>query len=115
MMLFAFALFALAAQAAPQRIVTLAPSLGELAADLAGGNLGRIVGVSEYTDYPPTLKHVASIGPYSKVNLERVVALKPDLTSAISPSVLVQVAAMVSTRAGEGASQQKYCASCWET
>ncbi len=59
------------------RIVTLAPSLGELVADLGGAN--RIVGVSEYTDYPAELKVKKSVGPYSRFNLEEVIALKPDL------------------------------------
>lgn len=67
---------------APSRIVTLAPSLGELAADVAGDRLERIVGVSEYTDYPPSLKHVTSIGPYNHVNLELIASLKPDLVLA---------------------------------
>lgn len=66
----------------PQRIVTLAPSLGELAAEFVGSDLKRIVGVSEYTDYPPALKQVVSIGSYVKVNIEKVVALKPDLVLA---------------------------------
>lgn len=66
----------------PLRVVTLAPSLGELAADLLGESMDRIVGVSEYTDYPPPLKSRPSIGPYSRFNLERVLALKPDLVLA---------------------------------
>src|SRR5690349_10676463 len=44
----------------PQRVITLAPSLGELAADLVGANIERIVGVSEYSDYPPGLKKISS-------------------------------------------------------
>src|SRR4051794_9328944 len=52
----------------PSRIVTLAPSLGELAADMSGDSLSRIVGVSEYTDYPPALAKVASIGQYTRFN-----------------------------------------------
>ncbi|MDR3605844.1 MAG: cobalamin-binding protein [Oligoflexia bacterium] len=64
------------------RIVTLAPSLGEIAADLAGNGLSRIVGVTEYTDVPPGLKKVKSIGSYVRVNLEAVAALKPDLVLA---------------------------------
>ena len=68
---------------APRRIVTLIPSLGELAADLAGDDLWKIVGVSESTDYPPALSKVESVGPYApRFNLERVVALKPDLVLA---------------------------------
>lgn len=66
----------------PQRIVTLAPSLGELVADFLGGNLERIVGVTEYTDYPPALQKVKSVGSYSRVSLETVVSLKPDLVLA---------------------------------
>ncbi|HUP58373.1 MAG TPA: helical backbone metal receptor [Bdellovibrionota bacterium] len=68
--------------AKPQRIVTLAPSLGELAADLDTEHIERIVGVSEYTDFPPALKKVGSIGPYHRFNLEKVLALKPDLVLA---------------------------------
>ena len=66
----------------PVRIVTLAPSLGELAADVAGEELERIVGISEFTDYPPGLARATSIGPYHRINIERVVALKPDLVLA---------------------------------
>ncbi len=66
----------------PVRIVTLAPSLGELAADLAGESLERIVGVSDFTDYPPALAKVKSVGAYSHFNLEAIAALKPDLVLA---------------------------------
>jgi iron complex transport system substrate-binding protein len=66
----------------PMRIVALAPSLGELAADLVQEELSRIVGVSEYTDYPTALKRVASIGPYHRFNLEKILSLKPDLVLA---------------------------------
>ncbi len=66
----------------PKRVITLAPSLGEIAAELLGKNFERIVGVSEYTDYPPGLKKVKSIGPFMHFNLETVVALKPDLVFA---------------------------------
>ncbi|MCM2322247.1 MAG: helical backbone metal receptor [Oligoflexia bacterium] len=66
----------------PSRIVALAPSLGELVADIAGEELGRLVGVTEYTDYPPALAKLASVGPYHRFKLEAVVALKPDLILA---------------------------------
>ncbi len=68
----------------PVRIVTLAPSLGELAADLLGDSLDRIVGVSDYTDYPPVLSKAKSVGSFARFNLETVVALKPDLVVATS-------------------------------
>ena len=63
----------------PNRIVTLAPSLGELASDFLGVDLQRIVGVSESTDYPPALKNVATVGQYQRLNLEKILSLKPDL------------------------------------
>jgi iron complex transport system substrate-binding protein len=63
----------------PLRIVTLVPSLGELVAEFIGNNLARIVGVSEYTDYPPTLQKVSSVGSFVHLNLEKIVSLKPDL------------------------------------
>lgn len=66
----------------PQRIVTLAPSVAELAAEFLGADLDRIIGVSESTDYPPALKKVESIGQYQRFNLEKILALKPDLVLA---------------------------------
>ena len=64
------------------RIVTLAPSLAEICADLLGDDLSAIVGVSEYTDYPGILTKRPSVGPYHQFNIEKVVALKPDLVLA---------------------------------
>lgn len=66
----------------PVRIITLAPSVAELAAEFLGSDLQRIVGVSESTDYPPALGKVESIGPYNRFNLEKVAGLKPDLVLA---------------------------------
>jgi iron complex transport system substrate-binding protein len=66
----------------PSRIVTLAPSLGEIAAELLSGDLTRIVGVSEYTDFPAELAKVRSVGSYARFSVETVVALKPDLVLA---------------------------------
>jgi len=65
-----------------ERIVTLAPSLGELAADILGTGLERIVGVSEYSDQPAALKRLPSVGPFNQANLEKIVSLKPDLVLA---------------------------------
>jgi iron complex transport system substrate-binding protein len=67
---------------APHRIVTLAPSLAEVVVDLFEGDDSKIVGVSEYTDFPQKLKTKPSVGPYIKVQLEQVVKAKPDLILA---------------------------------
>lgn len=63
----------------PERIVALMPSLGELAADFLGSEMGRLVGVSEYSDFPPSLIKINKVGPYHRLNLEAIAALKPDL------------------------------------
>jgi ABC-type Fe3+-hydroxamate transport system substrate-binding protein len=66
----------------PLRVVATAPSLAEMAADFLGADLGRLVGVTEYSDHPPRLRAVPSIGPYHQLNLEKIQALKPDLVLA---------------------------------
>lgn len=69
-----------AAMLDPHRIVTLAPSCAEI---LAGIGLdGAIVGVTDYTDWPPRMKSLPNIGSYVKINVEAVLALRPDLVLA---------------------------------
>lgn len=64
--------------AAPaQRIVSLAPHTTELL--FAAGAGSKIVGISEYSDYPPEARKIASIGSSAALDLERILALKPDL------------------------------------
>ena len=67
----------------PKRIVTLAPSLGEVVAEILGDDFQKyLVGVSESSDFPPALKKIASVGPFHQFNLEKVLSLKPDLVFA---------------------------------
>jgi iron complex transport system substrate-binding protein len=64
----------------PQRIVSLAPSNTEI---LYALNLGdRIVGVDEFSNYPPEAQSKPKIGSYSAANLEQVVARDPELILA---------------------------------
>jgi iron complex transport system substrate-binding protein len=44
--------------------------------------MDRIVGVSEYTDEPSILKRKPKVGGYNRVQIESVMALKPDLVLA---------------------------------
>ena len=60
-----------------QRIVSLAPHVTEIL--YAAGAGERIVGTVEYSDYPPAAKALPRVGGYSRVDLEAVLALKPDL------------------------------------
>jgi iron complex transport system substrate-binding protein len=64
----------------PQRIVSLAPSNTEVVYALGLG--ARVVGVTEFCNYPPEVKEKPKIGGYSKIDLERVVGLNPDLVLA---------------------------------
>ena len=66
----------------PKRVVTLAPSLGELAFEILGKeNASRIVGVTEYTKTPSGISPT-NVGSYAKPNIEKIVSLKPTLVVA---------------------------------
>ncbi len=67
-------------KAPAKRIVTLAPHAAESL--YAAGAGDRLVGTVEYSDYPPEAKKVARVGGYSRIDLEAVFALKPDLVIA---------------------------------
>lgn len=64
----------------PQRIVSLAPSNTEIL--FALGLADRVVGVTDYCNYPPEAKQKPSIGGFSTPNMEKLVALAPDLVLA---------------------------------
>ncbi|TAJ45829.1 ABC transporter substrate-binding protein [Methanofollis fontis] len=64
----------------PMRIVSLAPANTEILYALDLGE--QIVGVTDYCNYPAEAKEKPKVGGYSTVNIERVVAAKPDLVVA---------------------------------
>ncbi|MGH9730892.1 MAG: ABC transporter substrate-binding protein [Candidatus Acidiferrales bacterium] len=59
------------------RIVALAPNLTEIVYAL--GAQDRLVGVSNYSDYPPEAKSMPRIGMPMNPNLEAIVAAHPDI------------------------------------
>jgi iron complex transport system substrate-binding protein len=61
----------------PQRVISLAPSITEIIYDL--GEEKRLQGVTKYSDYPAQAKALPKVGTYVHLDLERIVALKPDL------------------------------------
>jgi iron complex transport system substrate-binding protein len=63
-----------------KRIVTLAPHLAETL--FAAGAGDRLVGTVDYSDYPEAAKGVPRVGGYSRIDLEAVIALEPDLIVA---------------------------------
>ena len=64
----------------PQRIISLAPSNTEIL--FALGLADRLVGVTDYCNYPPEAQDKSSIGDFSTPNMEEVLALSPDLVLA---------------------------------
>lgn len=60
-----------------RRIVSLAPHVTELL--YAAGAGARVVGAVSYSDYPEAAKALPRVGGYHKVDVEAVVALRPDL------------------------------------
>lgn len=63
-----------------QRIISLAPSLTELLFVAGAGN--RIVGVSEYSDFPPQAQGLPVVGRYDLLDMEAIVGFSPDLIVA---------------------------------
>ncbi|MGF6646405.1 cobalamin-binding protein [Paraburkholderia sp. GAS82] len=64
--------------AAPaQRVISLAPHVTELIYAAGGG--AKLVGTVSYSDYPPSAQKVPRVGDNKALDLERIVALKPDL------------------------------------
>ncbi len=63
-----------------ERIVALAPHVTELLFSLGLGD--KIVATVEYADYPPAAKKIPRIGDSLTINIEDLIALKPDLIVA---------------------------------
>jgi iron complex transport system substrate-binding protein len=64
----------------PQRIISLAPSNTEILFALGLGD--KVVGVTDYCDYPPEALNKTKVGGYANPDIEKIVALNPDLILA---------------------------------
>ena len=64
----------------PTRVIALAPSITEIIYDL--GQEERLVGVTQYSTYPPEAESLPRVGSYVRLDIEKIVALKPDLCFA---------------------------------
>jgi iron complex transport system substrate-binding protein len=79
----ALLLAAVPSGAAPApRIVSLAPSLTEIA--FAAGAGSALVGTVEYSDHPAAARQLPRVGDGWSVDLERVLSLRPDIVLAWS-------------------------------
>lgn len=60
-----------------ERIAALSPGATELV--YAAGAGDKVVAVVSYSDYPPEARTVQSVGSHTRLDLETLVSLKPDL------------------------------------
>ena len=74
----------------PRRIVSLAPNITEII--FALGQEDRLMGVTRYSDFPPEAEMLPKVGSYVHLDLEKIVALKPDLCIAIRDGNPIAVA-----------------------
>ncbi len=63
-----------------QRVISLAPSITEMVFALGGNS--RLVGVSDFCSYPPEALKIEKVGGLFNPNIEKIMALKPDLILA---------------------------------
>jgi iron complex transport system substrate-binding protein len=73
---------------APQRIITLLPSLGEIVCELQACE--RLVGVDRYSNWPERVKSLPKLGGIDDTQLEALVKLKPDLVLLARSSRVTQ-------------------------
>lgn len=59
------------------RIISLSPNITEILFELGLGD--KIVGVTNFCNYPPAASHISKVGGYFDPNFEAIVMLKPDL------------------------------------
>lgn len=60
-----------------QRVISTSPHVTELLFAAGGGE--RIVGAMSFSDYPEAARRIPLVGDNSQIDMERVIALKPDL------------------------------------
>lgn len=60
-----------------KKIISLAPSSTEIIYFI--GLEDRLVGVTEYCNYPPQASNIAKVGGFSTVDVEKAITLQPDL------------------------------------
>lgn len=73
----------------PKRIVSLAPNLTETLYGLEAQDL--LVGRTARCNRPPDAARIAQVGAYLNPDLERIIALKPDLVLATRPGLREEI------------------------
>ena len=67
-------------ESAPQRIVTLAPGVTEILFELGLGD--KVVGVTDFDDYPEEVFTKPKVGDFQGPNMEAIAAQRPDIIFA---------------------------------
>ncbi|WP_281560186.1 cobalamin-binding protein [Thalassomonas sp. RHCl1] len=62
------------------KIIALSPHIVEMLYDVGAGK--QIIATTDFADYPEQAKNIPSIGNYIRLQLEKVIALQPDLIIA---------------------------------
>lgn len=65
----------------PQRVISLAPSITEIVYAIDRG--ACLKGATLYSDYPKQARELPRVGSYVHLDIEKIVALKPDLCIAV--------------------------------
>lgn len=64
----------------PEKIISLGPNTTEIVCTL--GAIDRLVGRTDFCDYPSDVSKIESIGTLYEPNIEKIVSLQPDLVVA---------------------------------
>ena len=73
---------------APERVVSLVPTVTEILFALGAGD--RVVGVSDFDNYPPAAMERPRVGALINPNVERIFQLQPDLVITYGTQFLLQ-------------------------
>ncbi len=65
----------------PIRVVALAPSITEIVFALDAGD--RLKGVTRFSNFPPQAENLPKVGSYVQLDLEKIMAIQPDLCIAV--------------------------------
>ncbi len=72
-----------------QRIISFRPNVTEILFALGLGD--KVVGVTEFTHYPPEAEKIEKIGGYFNRSLEKILSLKPDLIILVPDATTAKI------------------------
>ncbi|MGN0143566.1 MAG: ABC transporter substrate-binding protein [Clostridium sp.] len=64
----------------PERVISVAPNITEIIFDIDAE--GKLVGRTNYCDYPEAAENIESIGTLRKPDIEKIIGLNPDIVIA---------------------------------